>query len=131
MVINQKKRESNMASIKVNEVYFIRGVGVVLTGKVVEGELRVGNTIELNGKSYTFGQIEANHQKVDYVNSGILFGVTIEQATREEFELTKGKTLYFNTGNGQEFSNTFSSESKKSQSNPTGPKSFWRRLFGR
>ncbi len=131
MVINQKKRESNMASIKVNEVYFIRGVGVVLTGKVVEGELKSGSTFELNGKQYTFGEIEANHEKVNSVSSGILFGVTIPQATREEFELTKGEILYYDAGEGQQFPNTFASKPKSSQPSPTGPKSFLRRLFGR
>ena len=131
MVINQKKRESKMASIEVNEIYFIRGVGVVLTGKVVEGDLKSGSTFELNGKQYTFGEIEANHEKVNSVSSGILFGVTIPQATREEFELTKGEILYYDAGEGQQFPNNFSLESKKLQPIPTGPKSFWRRLFGR
>ena len=120
-----------MASIEVNEVYFIRGVGVVLTGKVVEGELKSGNTIELNGRQYTFEEVEANHEKVNSVGLGISFGVTIPQATREEFEITKRKTLYFDAGEGQQFPNNFPLESKKPQPTPTGPKSFWRRLFGR
>jgi len=68
-----------MFRLTVDDVFHIRGRGVVVTGKVQDGDIRVGDEVEINGASTVkVDGIEAFRKQLDEAhagdNIGLLFG---------------------------------------------------------
>jgi translation elongation factor EF-Tu-like GTPase len=88
-----------MFSMTVEDVFTIRGRGVVATGKVQTGVLRVGEEVQIDGGPVALVTgIEMFRKKVDEAtvgdNVGIVFGAELDRA-----QLSRG-TVLTSTGSG-------------------------------
>jgi translation elongation factor EF-Tu-like GTPase len=74
-----------MFRMTVSDVFFIRGRGLVATGKAEDGPLRVGEDVSVNGgASFRVDGIEAFRKKLDEAQAGQNIGVLLESATKED-----------------------------------------------
>ena len=72
-----------MFRMTVEDVFFIRGRGLVATGKVADGMLRVGDEVRLNGqKTIRVDGIEAFRKTLEQANAGDNIGVLFKSAQR-------------------------------------------------
>jgi elongation factor Tu len=79
----------------VNDVFFIRGRGTVVTGQIESGTLNVGDEIYLkrlnSSKQVTVNGIEMFRKLLDQAKAGDNVGVLLRDITKEEVE--KGDIL--------------------------------------
>jgi elongation factor Tu len=69
----------------VEDVFVIRRRGVVATGRVESGQLRVGDEVRVNGElALTVDAIEAFRKNVDEASPGDNIGVLFKGAEREQ-----------------------------------------------
>ena len=74
-----------MFRMTVSDVFFIRGRGLVATGKVEDGPLRVGEDVSVNGgATFRVDGIEAFRKKLDEAQAGDNVGVLLKSATKED-----------------------------------------------
>lgn len=65
-----------MFKLTVQDVFFIRNRGVVATGRVETGTLRVGETVQIDGTlTATVDGIEVFRKKIDQANAGDNIGL--------------------------------------------------------
>jgi GTPase len=121
-----------MGELILEAAYGINGLGVVITGTITQGTLSMGETLSIGGRDYVCSTLESDHKKVEIVTRGNLFGSVLKEAKISDFSNVKGVRVSFGENKYQR--DTFSSTNEvisKQSSEPTGPKSFLRRLFGK
>jgi len=81
-----------MFRMVVEDVFVIKRRGVVATGRVESGQLRVGDEVRVNGElALTVDGIEAFRKSRDEANPGDNIGVLFKSAEREH--LRRGDVL--------------------------------------
>jgi elongation factor Tu len=81
-----------MFRMVVEDVFVIKRRGVVVTGRVESGQLRVGDEVRVNGGLVlTVDGIEAFRKDLDEANPGDNIGVLFKRAEREQ--LSRGDVL--------------------------------------
>jgi elongation factor Tu len=81
-----------MFRLTVQDVFHIRNRGVVATGKVESGALRVGDTVQINGTlSATVDGIEAFRKKIDQAQPGDNIGLLFRSL--EKSQIPKGSVI--------------------------------------
>jgi translation elongation factor EF-Tu-like GTPase len=74
-----------MFRLTVQDVFFIRNRGVVATGRVECGILRVGDTVQINGTlSATVDGIEVFRKKIDEVKAGDNIGLLLRDIEKSQ-----------------------------------------------
>jgi elongation factor Tu len=81
-----------MFRMTVQDVFFIRGRGVVATGRVESGQLRVGDNVQINGgPGVRVDAIEAFRKRLDAATTGDNIGLLFSSLDRTE--VTAGDVL--------------------------------------
>jgi len=81
-----------MFKMTVEDVFAIRNRGVVATGRVESGTLRVGDTVQINGgPGVTVSAIEKFRKQLDEATAGENVGVLIKGIERAQ--LNRGDVL--------------------------------------
>ena len=81
-----------MFKMTVEDVFAIRNRGVVATGRVESGTLRVGDTVQINGgPGVTVSAIEKFRKQLDEATTGENVGVLIKGIERSQ--LNRGDVL--------------------------------------
>jgi translation elongation factor EF-1alpha len=91
--VNQQSENSNGA-IQVSDVYNITGVGIVVVGEVVEGNIKPGYVSEVRGSQIEIKAIETNHKKMDIVVVSDKSGFILK-GVYKSLDIKKGEVLYF------------------------------------
>ncbi|BDN82721.1 MULTISPECIES: EF-Tu/IF-2/RF-3 family GTPase [Mycobacterium] len=74
-----------MFRMTVQDVFFIRGRGIVATGRVEHGELRVGDEVRINdGSGVRVDAIEAFRNKLDTAKAGDNVGLLFKKLTKSD-----------------------------------------------
>ncbi|MBI2597980.1 MAG: hypothetical protein HYW50_02180 [Candidatus Diapherotrites archaeon] len=73
------------SKFQLSDVYNIKGVGIVVVGKVIDGALVPGQTAQVNGKKTTVKTIEAHHKRLAEAKVGQDIGVALSGVSREDF----------------------------------------------
>jgi translation elongation factor EF-Tu-like GTPase len=74
-----------MFKMTVEDVFAIRNRGVVATGRVESGTLRVGDTVQINGiLSATVDAIEAFRKKIDQAQAGDNIGLLFKSLEKSQ-----------------------------------------------
>jgi elongation factor Tu len=72
----------------IEDVFSIRGRGTVVTGKVEQGRVRVGDVLELKGtydaREVVVSGVERSHKKVEQATAGEFIGILFKDLTGEE-----------------------------------------------
>jgi hypothetical protein len=84
---------SEKAKVEINSIYYINGVGMILTGKVIFGVFTPGLILNIAGKEGTVKDIEANHKKLSQANVGENIGFNLTNFGPGE--ILKGEILNF------------------------------------
>lgn len=70
------------------DVFSIRGRGTVVTGKIEQGRVRVGDVLELRGtydaREVVVSAVELLHKKVDQAYAGDFVGILFKDITNED-----------------------------------------------
>ncbi len=81
-----------MFKMTVEDVFVIRNRGVVATGRVESGALRVGHVVSINGgPGVRVDAIEKFRKKIDEATTGENVGVLIKEIERDQ--LNRGDVL--------------------------------------
>jgi elongation factor Tu len=81
-----------MFSLTVEDVFVIRGRGVVATGRIEAGTLRMGDEVRINGGLIAqVDGIEIFRKKVDEATAGATVGIVFKSL--EKSQLTRGAVL--------------------------------------
>jgi translation elongation factor EF-Tu-like GTPase len=81
-----------MFRMTVEDVFVIRNRGVVATGRVESGTLRVGDTVQIDGSlEATVDAIEVFRKSIDAANVGENIGVLFKKL--EKSQLDRGSVL--------------------------------------
>jgi len=81
-----------MFRMTVEDVFVIRNRGVVATGKVEGGSLRVGDTVQIDGSlEATVDAIEVFRKSIDQANVGDNIGVLFKKL--EKSQVDRGSVL--------------------------------------
>ena len=76
-----------MFRMTVDDIFFIKGRGLVATGRVEAGALHVGDELQVNGeKSVKVDGIEAFRKVLDEAKEGDNIGVLFAKLTREDLK---------------------------------------------
>ncbi|MDC8974387.1 EF-Tu/IF-2/RF-3 family GTPase [Mycobacterium marinum] len=74
-----------MFRMTVQDVFFIRGRGIVATGRVEHGELRAGDEVRINdGSGVRVDAIEAFRKKLDTAKAGDNVGLLFKKLTKSD-----------------------------------------------
>lgn len=93
-----------MFSMPIDDVFYIKNRGVVVTGRVAPGILRVGDQVLVNGRAVMVDGIEKFRKKLDEATVGDTVGVLFTALTKDDFR--QGDVLGGDPG-GQGQSATF------------------------
>jgi translation elongation factor EF-Tu-like GTPase len=81
-----------MFKMTVEDVFLIRNRGVVVTGRVESGALRVGDTVHINGgPGVRVDAIEKFRKQIDEATTGENVGVLIKSIDKEQ--LNRGDVI--------------------------------------
>jgi translation elongation factor EF-Tu-like GTPase len=81
----------------VEDVFVIKNRGVVATGRVVSGVLRVGDTVHINGgPGVTVDAIEVFRKSIDEANLGDNIGVLFKRVDKSQID--RGAVLFASGG---------------------------------
>lgn len=85
-------------SFRLEDVFKIAGVGIVLCGAVTEGQIQTGSIVTIEGKDFSVVKIETNNLAKELVVSGENAGIflTGEKVDKDFFSQQIGQTLMFN-----------------------------------
>ncbi len=90
----------------IEDVFSIRGRGTVVTGRIEQGTISVGDTVQLDrpglSKTIVVDGIETFRRSVDQAQAGDNVGLLLHDVSKDEVQ--KGDVL---TGPGYQFSSNF------------------------
>jgi translation elongation factor EF-Tu-like GTPase len=76
---------SGVFRLTVDDVFFIRGRGTVVTGRVELGSIRVGDTVQVNlGPPVRVDGIEAFRKRLDEATEGENVGLLLMSLTKDD-----------------------------------------------
>jgi translation elongation factor EF-Tu-like GTPase len=76
-----------MFKLTVEDVFVIRNRGVVATGRVESGTVRVGDTVSINGgPGVTVDAIEVFRKSIDQANAGDNIGVLFKSIDKSQID---------------------------------------------
>jgi translation elongation factor EF-Tu-like GTPase len=76
---------SGVFRLTVDDVFFIRGRGTVVTGRVELGSIRVGDTVQVNiGPPVRVDGIEAFRKRLDEATEGENVGLLLTSLTKDD-----------------------------------------------
>jgi len=67
-----------MATVLIQDVYTITGVGTIPVGQVTEGILKAGMKANINGKTIEVRSIEMKHQQIQEAKPGDNIGFSVK-----------------------------------------------------
>ncbi len=82
------KRDVGKARVPVDRVFTVAGFGTVITGTLIDGELRVGQEVEIlpSGKKSRVRGIQSHKRKVDVAPPGSRVAVNLASLATEEIQ---------------------------------------------
>lgn len=83
------------ATVFIQDVFNITGLGPVPVGEVRSGVLMVGMTLTLNGKTMVLQTIEMHHEQLKQANVGDHVGFSFKGGDRKALEAVKGQEVTF------------------------------------
>ncbi len=89
------KRDVGKARVPVDRVFTVAGFGTVITGTLIDGDLRVGQEVELlpSGKKSRVRGIQSHKRKVEVATPGSRVAVNIASLATEEIQRGNVVTL--------------------------------------
>lgn len=76
--------------VRIDDVFFIKGRGVVVTGRVERGPIRVGDEVEITGRSEIIHSkilgIEIFHKTLDFAETGDHVGLVLEGVSKDQLQ---------------------------------------------
>ncbi len=72
--------------MKIDDVFVIKNRGVVVTGRVDAGEVRVGDTLWVADRTLRVDAIEAFRKSLDAASAGEHIGLLFRSAQKADFE---------------------------------------------
>ena len=72
------------ALLKIEGIYFIVGVGLIVVGEVQQGTLKTNQKANVNGKQTKIKSIEANHAQLQKATIGQKVGISLESLGKED-----------------------------------------------
>lgn len=81
-----KKYENNEFKMTVEDVFLIKNIGVVLTGKIEEGTIRLGDVVTISGKEYKVKKIDMMRKSLDYAEKGDNIGLFVDSFEPNNFK---------------------------------------------
>ncbi|MCA9459586.1 MAG: hypothetical protein KC550_03490 [Nanoarchaeota archaeon] len=116
------------------DVYRIKGIGIVLNGEVIRGQIKTGMSLCIENQTYNINKIEKNHINVEIGNEGENVGLLVDDRHPEIFDRYKEKELVFsdNTQISGNYNNKITNNINDNM-NPKSnkPKGFFSKLFGK
>ena len=85
------------AKVQIVDVYRITGIGIVPVGKVVEGTLKVGMKIGIDGKIMEIKSIEMHHKQLTEAHEGDNIGFALRNGDYDLLKKIRGKEAVFST----------------------------------
>ena len=132
------------ATVFIQDVYTITGIGIVPVGQVKSGVFRVGMKSNIGGKVMEVKSIEMHHQQLTEANVGDNIGFNLKNGdknliqavcrTEVEFSDEQGSTPVAQTSASPEASALQNSQVPESHPEPIKPEGFLdslKRIFGR
>lgn len=74
-----------MFSLKIDDVFVIKNRGVVVTGRVDAGEVRVGDTLWVADRTFRVDGIEAFRNTLEVASAGDNVGLLFRTAAKTDF----------------------------------------------
>ena len=68
------------------DVYRIKGIGIVLNGEVIRGQIKTGMSLCIENQTYNINKIEKNHINVEIGNEGENVGLLVDDRHPEIFD---------------------------------------------
>ncbi|ANE81224.1 hypothetical protein A7U43_19775 [Mycobacterium adipatum] len=75
-----------MFSMPIDDVFYIKGRGVVATGTIAEGSLRVGDQVWIGDRATVVDGIESFRKRRDEASVGDTIGVLFRSLTKAEVD---------------------------------------------
>jgi translation elongation factor EF-Tu-like GTPase len=72
-------------SLTIDDVFVIKNRGVVVTGRVDAGEVRVGDTLWVADRAFRVDAIEAFRKSLDSASAGDTIGLLFRSAQKADF----------------------------------------------
>ena len=110
------------ARVFIQDVYNITGIGPIPVGQVKEGVLRIGMSLNINGKVMTVNGMEMHHKKIQEAQTGDNIGITLKNA---DYNLLKSIIRTEVTFSGDGTVQTI----RQQPTQPEGTFSFLRKIF--
>jgi len=79
--------------LKIEGIYFIVGVGLIVVGSVQQGILKLKQKAIVNGKQTKIKSIEANHAQLQQATIGQKVGIALEALRKEDVK--EGQLISF------------------------------------
>ena len=86
-------RDSEFALVKIKDIFFVNGIGVLSIGKVIKGALVKGFKAKIGNKIAAVKSLLARYEQRNAVAEGSLVGVAL--AGIEKYDLKPGMTIKF------------------------------------
>jgi translation elongation factor EF-1alpha len=119
------------ATVQIQDVYKITGIGVVPVGVVSGGMLRIGMTLALDGRVLVLKSIEMHHESLVEARPGDAIGFSFVNLATSDFELLKkykGQTVTF-SDEGAVFSQQTPLPVSSTPNRPEGAFSWLTKIF--
>ena len=85
-----------MAEFKLDDVFMIEGRGVGITGQVLDDQILVNASVEIDGGTYQVSHIEAKNASLEYARKGAEVGLLLKGVMDKNLvKKYKGQTLSF------------------------------------
>jgi GTPase len=84
---------SDSALLKIEGIYFIVGVGLIVVGSVQQGTLKPNQKANVNGKQTRIKSIEANHAQLQKATIGQKVGISLESLGKDDVK--EGQIISF------------------------------------
>ena len=108
------------ATLFIQDVYHITGIGVIPVGQIKKGTLKIGMQASLNGKVATIKTIEMHREQLQEAHEGDNVGLSLSGVGKRD--VSKGIEVIF-SDEGALVAQT--------KPEPIRPKGFFSKLFGR
>lgn len=84
-------------TFEIQDVFHIFSIGSVISGIVVEGEVRVSATVAIEDKNFSVNKMEVFHKQVDSVSAPNPVAIFLEgdKVDKDFFKRQKGQILTF------------------------------------
>ncbi len=85
-------RQENIKIMTIYDVFYITGRGMVVTGLIENGTIKLNDIVSINNKQYEIGGIEESRKLIESADAGMNVGILFKGAGRND--LKKGDIIY-------------------------------------